>query len=431
MGQKVDPRVLRIKINKHWVSRWYAKPRNYAETLHEDLRLREAILKSPLTNGGEISHIDIIRYPEHVSLIINTGRPGVIIGVKGENIEKISKILQPLTTRKIQIKINEESRTEINAQIVAQNVARLLRTRSTFRRVMKMAMENAMRAGALGIKMKISGRLGGADMSRSVLMIKGRVPLHTLRADIDYGFAESFTAYGTTGVKVWIFKGEIYKYHAADPSNLLSDRRHRDNKRYPGGPGRREKMGGGRRRERATVRQKSSLPESSSPAGGSAPAPEDQHPASRKEQAISPKSTSTSSAQRTSATPEVASKSVSDKPPLARASSAEKSKSEVRPAINRETRSTKASKNPTKVASTPDNASQDTFKSAKKGTQDTPKEKKSTTPHSSVSKSRSTSTPTDKASQKSKSEAGQKQASQNSDNTANTPASPTQDSKDV
>ena len=239
MAQKVDPRGLRLKINKHWTSRWYATPRHYAETLHEDLRLRAAILKSPLTNGGEISHIDIIRYPEHVSLIINTGRPGVIIGAKGENIEKIGKLLQPLSSKKIRIKINEESQTNTNAQIVAKNVARLLRSRSAFRRVMKIAMENAMRDGALGIKMKISGRLGGAEMSRSVLMIKGRVPLHTLRADIDYGFAESFTTYGSIGVKVWIFKGEIYQYHAADPSNLLSDRRHRRDKEQRGAAHRR------------------------------------------------------------------------------------------------------------------------------------------------------------------------------------------------
>ncbi len=239
MAQKVDPRGLRLKINKHWVSRWYAAPRYYAEMLHEDLRIRAAILQSPLTSGGEISHIDIIRYPEHISLIINTGRPGVIIGAKGENIEKIGKLLQPLSSKKIQIKINEENQTNTNAQIVAKNVARLLRIRSAFRRVMKIAMENAMRDGALGIKMKISGRLGGAEMSRSVLMIKGRVPLHTLRADIDYGFAESFTTYGSIGIKVWIFKGEIYRYHAADPSNLLSTRRHRREKEQRGGPHRR------------------------------------------------------------------------------------------------------------------------------------------------------------------------------------------------
>ena len=265
MGQKVDPRGLRLKINKHWASRWYAGPRDYADMLHEDLKLRNTVLKSPLTFGGEISRIDIVRHSDNISLVVNTGRPGVIIGTKGENIEKITKLLQALTKKRVLIKINEENQPEVNSQIVAQNIARLLKTRSAFRRVIKMAMENAMRTGALGIKAKISGRLGGADMSRSVLMIKGRVPLHTLRANIDYGFAESYTTYGSIGVKVWIFKGEIYKYQSDDLNNLLSDRRNqREGRRHQGGGRRNRGEGDSRRTDHSRSQQFSRFSKGSS-----------------------------------------------------------------------------------------------------------------------------------------------------------------------
>ena len=221
MGQKVHPTSIRLKITRDWSSKWYARPREYAATLHEDLALRNTLMNSRLTKGGEISNIEIIRHPNRVSLIVHTARPGVVIGSKGENIEKISALLQKETTKSVQIKIRENKNPEKCAQIVAMSIARQLRQRSAFRRIIRIAIENAMKENIQGIRVKISGRLGGAEMSRSVSMIRGRMPLHTLRADIDYGFAESMTTYGTIGVKVWIFNKEIYKKNIREDAGLL------------------------------------------------------------------------------------------------------------------------------------------------------------------------------------------------------------------
>jgi len=209
MGQKVNPYGFRLGVNKDWKSRWYVNPREYAKTLHEDLQLRKALLDSPEAKGADIANIEIVRQPTRVTMSIETARPGVIIGAKGANIEKITSRLQKITDKKVNVKIKEIKKPDINAQLIAQNIARQLKSRAAFRRTLKMAIQNAMRGGVLGVKVKISGRLGGADMSRSLEIKDGRVPLHTLRADIDYGFAESVTTYGVIGVKVWVFKGEI------------------------------------------------------------------------------------------------------------------------------------------------------------------------------------------------------------------------------
>jgi len=209
MGQKVNPYGFRLGVNKDWKSRWYVNPREYAKTLHEDLQLRKALLDSPEAKGADIANIEIVRQPTRVTMTIETARPGVIIGAKGANIEKITSRLQKITDKKVSVKIKEIKKPDINAQLIAQNIARQLKSRAAFRRTIKMAIQNAMRGGVMGVKVKISGRLGGADMSRSLEIKDGRVPLHTIRADIDYGFAESITTYGVIGVKVWVFKGEI------------------------------------------------------------------------------------------------------------------------------------------------------------------------------------------------------------------------------
>ncbi len=208
MGQKVNPYGLRLGINKSWRSKWYVDPREYGDTLHEDLKLRKIIAEAPETRGGDVSEVEIIRHPQRITVVIHTSRPGVIIGTKGSNIEKIGSRIQKAAGKKIQIKIKEIKRPETSAQVVALNVARQLRTRSAFRRTLKMAVANAMKAGVQGVKIRIAGRLGGAEMSRSETQKAGRVPLHTLRANVEYGFAEANTTFGTIGVKVWMFHGE-------------------------------------------------------------------------------------------------------------------------------------------------------------------------------------------------------------------------------
>jgi small subunit ribosomal protein S3 len=223
MGQKVNPNGLRLGINKTWASRWYVDPKEYADTLHEDIKLRKMILDMPETKGADIAELEIIRHPQRITVTIHTSRPGVIIGVKGANIEKISNDLQKQVTKKIQIKIKEVRNAESNAQIVAQNVARQLAARSSFRRTMKKTISDAMKKGtAQGIKIRLSGRLGGAEMSRTEEAKEGRIPLHTLRADIDYGFCEAHTTFGSIGVKVWIYNGMKYgKEQKEDAGSLV------------------------------------------------------------------------------------------------------------------------------------------------------------------------------------------------------------------
>jgi small subunit ribosomal protein S3 len=206
LGQKVNPIGFRLGIIKTWDSRWYAKA-DYAKLLHEDLKLR-AFLKKRLYNSG-VSKIEIERAANKAKINIYTARPGLIIGKKGSEVETLKKELAKLTDKEIYLNIQEVRKPELDAQLVAENVALQLERRIAFRRAMKKSVTSALKFGAKGIRITCSGRLGGAEMSRTEWYREGRVPLHTLRADIDYGLAEAKTTYGIIGVKVLIFKGEI------------------------------------------------------------------------------------------------------------------------------------------------------------------------------------------------------------------------------
>jgi small subunit ribosomal protein S3 len=228
VGQKVNPIGLRLGINKTWQSRWYADPREYADLLHEDLKIRKMVQELPECKNADIAEIEIVRHPQRVTIVIHTARPGVIIGVKGANIEKIGVEIQKHITKKVQIKIKEIKRAEVNASLIAQNVARQLVSRGSFRKALKQATGNAMKAGSQGVKIRVSGRLGGAEMSRTEEHKEGRVPLHTLRSDIDYGFAEAHTTFGKIGVKVWVYNGMMYgQDQNEDAGQLLKRRRER------------------------------------------------------------------------------------------------------------------------------------------------------------------------------------------------------------
>lgn len=206
MGQKINPIGFRLGVIKTWDSKWYAEA-DYAKLLHEDLKIR-AFLKKRLYSSG-ISKIEIERAANKTKINIFTARPGLIIGKKGSEVETIKKELSNLTSKEIFININEVRKPELDAQLVAENVALQLERRIAFRRAMKKSVTSALKFGAKGIRITCSGRLGGAEMSRTEWYREGRVPLHTLRADIDYGFAEAKTTYGLIGIKVLIFKGEV------------------------------------------------------------------------------------------------------------------------------------------------------------------------------------------------------------------------------
>ena len=221
MGQKVHPYSIRLNINKTWKSKWYVDPKEYANTLHEDLKIRQIIKKFPETRNADVADIEIVRHPQKVTIIIHTAKPGVIIGVKGSNIEKLGNQIKKVVTKKIQIKIKEIKRPEFNAQLVAINIAKQLKARSSFRKALKMAVANAMKTGIQGIKIKVSGRLNGAEMARTSEYKEGRIPLHTFRADIDYGFAEAVTTFGSIGVKVWICHGEVYGRDKKEDAGIL------------------------------------------------------------------------------------------------------------------------------------------------------------------------------------------------------------------
>lgn len=208
MGQKVCPIGLRLGITKTWDSKWYAEKQRYRDLLHEDLKIRNLIKKQ--FYQAAISSIELERAAsERVRIIINSARPGMIIGRKGQEIEALRQKLSKMTGKDIYLDIREVKRPEIDAQLVAENVALQIERRVAFRRAMKRGISSAMRLGALGIKIMVSGRLGGAEIARKEWYREGRVPLATLRADIDYGFTEARTTYGIIGVKVWIFKGEV------------------------------------------------------------------------------------------------------------------------------------------------------------------------------------------------------------------------------
>jgi len=207
VGQKVNPIGLRLGIIRDWESRWYAK-KNYPELLHEDLKIREDIKKMFYHAG--IAQVDIDRASDRAKITIHTARPGIIIGRKGAEIEGLRKKIEAMTKKRIFININEIRKPDLVAQLVAENVAAQLLRRISFRRAMKKAIQSTMKSGGLGIRINCKGRLAGAEMARSEWFREGRVPLHTLRANIDYGLAVAHTKYGAIGVKVWIFLGEVF-----------------------------------------------------------------------------------------------------------------------------------------------------------------------------------------------------------------------------
>ncbi|RBP44885.1 30S ribosomal protein S3 [Garciella nitratireducens] len=207
MGQKVNPHGLRVGVIKDWNARWYAKDKDFADLLIEDQKIRKYIKKSKYDAG--ISQVEIERAANRIKIHIHTAKPGMVIGKGGSGIEAMRKDLEKITDKNILINIIEVKNTDIDAQLVAENIASQLERRISFRRAMKQAIQRAMKNGALGIKTAVSGRLNGAEMARTERYQEGNVPLQTLRADIDYGFAEANTTYGKIGVKVWINKGEV------------------------------------------------------------------------------------------------------------------------------------------------------------------------------------------------------------------------------
>ena len=212
MGQKVHPKGFRLGVIENWDSRWFAR-REYADLLHEDTKIR-SFLKKRLYHAG-VSKIEIERAANKAKINIHTARPGIVIGKKGAEIEKLRGDLAKMTGGEVNLNIVEIRKPEIDAKLVAENIAQQLERRVAFRRAMKRAVQSAMRLGAQGIRINCGGRLGGAEIARTEWYREGRVPLHTLRADIDYGFAEARTQYGIIGVKVWIYKGEIFDLHAS------------------------------------------------------------------------------------------------------------------------------------------------------------------------------------------------------------------------
>lgn len=216
MGQKVHPTGIRLGIVKKHTSVWFAEGRNYAENLLTDLKVR-AFLRKQLS-AASVSRIDIERPAQTARITIHTARPGIVIGKKGEDVETLRATLAAKMGVPVHINIEEIRKPDLDAQLVADSVAQQLERRVMFRRAMKRVVQNAMRQGAEGIKVQVGGRLGGAEIARSEWYREGRVPLHTLRADIDYATAEASTTYGLIGVKVWIFKGEVLKLHEAVPA---------------------------------------------------------------------------------------------------------------------------------------------------------------------------------------------------------------------
>ncbi|HCU88496.1 MAG TPA: 30S ribosomal protein S3 [Gammaproteobacteria bacterium] len=220
MGQKVHPYGFRLGVVKDWTSTWYADSRNYANYLNADIKIRE-FLKKKLAHAS-VSRIQIERLANNARIVVHTARPGIVIGKKGEDIESLRKQVSQLMGIPAHISVEEIRKPELDACLVAESVAQQLERRIMFRRAMKRAVSNSMRLGAQGIKINVAGRLNGAEIARSEWYREGRVPLHTLRADIDYGIAEANTTYGVIGVKVWIFKGEVIQ-HSEAPEEEATD----------------------------------------------------------------------------------------------------------------------------------------------------------------------------------------------------------------
>ncbi|OQY22573.1 MAG: 30S ribosomal protein S3 [Chloroflexi bacterium] len=207
MGRKVHPYGFRLGVIRDWKARWYAEGEDYANLLHEDLKIRRLIVES--VGHAGISNVEIERFPNQVSVVIWTARPGIVIGRKGSSVKALRKTLEEITGKRVSVDVQEVEQPELDAKLVAENVVNQLERRISHGRAMKRAIQAAMRAGAQGIKVMCKGRLYGAEMSRQAWQREGRVPLHTLRADIDYAQEEAHTTYGRLGVKVWIYKGEV------------------------------------------------------------------------------------------------------------------------------------------------------------------------------------------------------------------------------
>jgi len=218
MGQKVHPTGIRLGITKDWTSKWYADSKQFGAFLHSDLKVREYLQKK--LAQASVSRIQIERAAGNARITIHSARPGLVIGKKGEDIERLRLDIAEMMNVPVHINIEEIRKPELDATLVAQSIAQQLEKRIMFRRAMKRAVTNAMRLGALGIKVNAAGRLNGAEIARSEWVREGRVPLHTLRADIDYGVAEAHTTYGVIGVKVWIFKGEVFGYGEAPSADV-------------------------------------------------------------------------------------------------------------------------------------------------------------------------------------------------------------------
>jgi len=214
MGQKVHPNGIRLGISKDWSAKWYAEGETYANYLNTDLQAR-AFLKKELAQAA-VSHIQIERPAKSAEVIVHTARPGIVIGKKGEDIDRLRAKLSQIMGVPTHIRVNEIRKPELDAKLVAESIGQQLERRVMFRRAMKRAVGNAMRLGALGIKVQVAGRLNGADIARTEWYREGRVPLHTLRADVDYGTAEAATTYGIIGIKVWVYKGDVFDLHAKE-----------------------------------------------------------------------------------------------------------------------------------------------------------------------------------------------------------------------
>ncbi|MBC6415474.1 MAG: 30S ribosomal protein S3 [Bdellovibrionales bacterium] len=217
MGQKVHPTGFRVGVILNWRSRWFVKGRKFADNIKEDYELR-AYIKKKLKGAG-VSKVEIERTVSHVKLIIYTSRPGIVIGKKGVGIDSLTEDIQKQTPNKVVVDIQEVRKPDVEAQLIAENVALQLEKRVSWRRVLKKAIAGAVRRGVRGVKVRISGRLDGAEIARSEWYNEKQVPLHTLRANIDYGVATAFTTYGTTGVKVWVYNGDVYRRKDIKPEN--------------------------------------------------------------------------------------------------------------------------------------------------------------------------------------------------------------------
>lgn len=242
MGQKVHPRGLRVGIIENWRSRWFAS-KGFDKILHEDIELRKFLEKK--LERAAISRVEIERAGDRVKVDIHTARPGIVIGKRGSEVEILRSDLEKLTGKQVQINIEEVKRPELDSTLVAQSIAEQLVARVGFRRAMKKAVTQAMRSGAQGVKVQCAGRLGGAEMARTEWYREGRVPLHTLRANIDYGFAEALTTFGRIGVKVWIYKGDILPGQRVPTREVVTERPERPRPERPRKP-RREGPGRGR-----------------------------------------------------------------------------------------------------------------------------------------------------------------------------------------